>query len=537
MILFHCWQTKTQFNIKSITGNWQNIFSIISSGRCENSFTGGVESSESSPVSLSSPLTRPYMEDLADDIFLLFLGFFFPALREESLLSLLLEANFLSAAWGDSLLSLSLGLVFTCKDSIPSFLLDLRDNLLLLLLFEIDFETEVTLGFSRLSSSEDSLLSLLVGLAFAGKDWLSFFLLDFCDNLLLLLLLEVDFATEVTLGFSGLSSSEDSLLSLLLHVGVDFAGKDKLCFFLLDLRANSLLLLSLEDLFTNDDALGFVFLDLLCDNSLRLLPPGVDFKTDFFILASSEDLLLLEVDFAHGDTFGCLFLALCEDFSLSLHLEVDARDEDTLCFFLLALSELVSLSLEFPFSGSCLCCTTFTMQQSLSEEIPPFSSMSSLCDVLCFWRFCSFIFLPLGRFSGWFRRFLLRADFGDEEGAIGAIWEIEPRVSLEQYTESLPELSSVTCDCQPSLPRPDQRKEDVDVCLGSLPTSFTACLCTFVAVVKPLIATGNANWSEIASPVSLDSVGVGNRVLFLRSFFGFTRKFTSSLEIPLFGVK
>ena len=69
-MLFHCRQTKTQFNIKSMMGNWQKIFSIISTGSWENSVPQWLKSSESSSDSLTSSPTKPYMDEPTDDCFL-----------------------------------------------------------------------------------------------------------------------------------------------------------------------------------------------------------------------------------------------------------------------------------------------------------------------------------------------------------------------------------------------------------------------------------------------------------------------------------
>ena len=65
---YHWWHTKAQFNIKSTIGNWQKIFSIISTGTWAKSLSHWLkccESSSSSSESLKSPPTRPNV-DFAD---------------------------------------------------------------------------------------------------------------------------------------------------------------------------------------------------------------------------------------------------------------------------------------------------------------------------------------------------------------------------------------------------------------------------------------------------------------------------------------
>ena len=68
----HWWHTKAQFNIKSTIGNWQKIFSKISTGSWAKSLSHWLkscESSSSSSESLTSQPTRPNV-DFVDACFL-----------------------------------------------------------------------------------------------------------------------------------------------------------------------------------------------------------------------------------------------------------------------------------------------------------------------------------------------------------------------------------------------------------------------------------------------------------------------------------
>ena len=108
MMLFHWRHTKAQFKSKSIIGNWQKMFSIISSGRWENSVPEGLVSESSSVLLSSSSSTGPFLEELADRQVLVFLAFFFLHFRESWDFEHEDElARFLPVLCEDSILSLA----------------------------------------------------------------------------------------------------------------------------------------------------------------------------------------------------------------------------------------------------------------------------------------------------------------------------------------------------------------------------------------------------------------------------------------------